>query len=117
MNQASRVFIFDETSTSRYDVTSAKEFGELVYMFPRGKARAGIFTEEFGVDVSKRLMELQYSPADDYICVSGSFAPVLMLALNVFERYECINLLVFNSVHGSYIPKTFKRRTEVCHKH
>ena len=101
----SKVFIIEELTAIRYDITPAEQYGEIFNIFPAQERRAGIFDTQFEQDVTAALKKHDFDPTLDYICATGSMTPVLLTVAAVACTYGQIKLLLFDSRKGTYEPK------------
>lgn len=101
----SRVFMVEPT---RVDSSAACDYGEAVYIFDADTRRCSAFrTASFGVAVLKRLQEMKYEPLVDSVCLSGSLLAVGTALVVIAQVYSKFNVLLFNSVDGKYVLRTF----------
>jgi hypothetical protein len=104
-----RVFIIEPPRES-LNVSPAAEYGELVYVFGPNERRCSAFdTTKFGAALLNKLSTLRYDPEADLLCVVGSMVTVAVSIASVAHAHACFSLLLFNSVHGTYVKTTFKR--------
>lgn len=101
----SKVFIVEELTAARYDLSATKRFGELTYVFAADERRAGIFDPKFEVDLINALKQNDFDPTVDYICATGSMTPVLLIVAAVACTYGQIRVLLFDSRNGTYESK------------
>ena len=104
-----KVFII-EHPRNNIDVSKAKDFGQIVYLFDRDDRRCSAWDhKKFGREVLSRLKELDYKPEEDYICVVGAMLIVVNSIIAISQNYKVFVMLLFNSVEDTYIPKTFRK--------
>lgn len=80
-----RVFLLMEPNV---DVRKAREFGEVVVLFPEGEERPGIWDPELYAETVRRLEVRRYRPHVDYWLVAGSMAPVTMAVGALMDWYS-----------------------------
>ena len=98
----SRVFILEHT---QLDVVKAREYGEVVYMFPPNVRRSSIWDERFCDEVIERLVEMEYDPCVDYFVVVGHMVQMVLAATTICGRWERFKALLFSSTERNYIPR------------
>lgn len=100
-----RVFMVEPT---RVDSSAAHDYGETVYIFNADTRRCSAFrTANFGIAVLKRLQEMKYDPLVDSVCLSGALLAVGTALVAIAQVYPRFNVLLFNSVDGKYVLRTF----------
>lgn len=99
-----RVFAFERCEQ---DVSAAAKFGEVVYLFDADGSRPSIWSDEFGEQVVKTLMNWRFNPDEDFILCTGKMVPLMMLSLTALAEFEVINLLLYNSVEREYVRRTY----------
>ena len=103
----SRVFIIEPPRQS-IDTSKAERYGDIVYVFGHDDRRCSVWSHvSFGQTVLRRLKELGFDVEADSICVVGAMVTVLIAVVAIAQRYEKFNVLLFNSVNGSYVLKQF----------
>lgn len=107
----SRVFAL---SPSKYDITGATEYGEIVYLYNDiNKPRMPYaFVDDFGQDVWRRMEQNSYDPDKDYLLIVGSHVILAQWVAAVISECEWCNALLFNSTDEIYVPRIlgFKER-------
>ena len=90
-----------------FDVRSAEEFGEVVYMMD--KAPSPFNPMGFDSNIKAKIVELNFNPNEDYFCMAGSTL-VVSLALLCFmtECQDGINVLMFDASIGKYRVRELK---------
>ena len=97
-----------EPSRRPMDLSSAKSFGELVYLFGPDERRASVFqVDQFSDQVIDALQEKNFNYEEDYFCVMGGLLQVTLfgIALGAFaeqNQIPYITLLMYNSPHNAY---------------
>lgn len=88
----------------RIDVSGAKKFGKIIPIFDEQERRESIFhCEKFGLDVIRRLDELEFDHESDYLCVSGKQLLTILVVLAAATRYSQVRLLVFDAARDEYV--------------
>ena len=97
---AAKVLVCQEVG--RFNMTTAREFGELVFLVPEGVSPFS--TDEIVCSVKASLSEQGYDPLVDYLALSGNLAVVAISTATVarFARSEQIKVLIFNSRADSF---------------
>ena len=100
-----------EHPRNNIDVSKAKAFGNIKYLFDNDDRRCSAWdTELFGQTILKRLHELKYKSSEDCICIVGAMLIVVNSVVAISQHYKAFNLLLFNSVENKYVLKTYKRK-------
>ena len=94
------------------DISKARQFGELVCLFPAGDRRPSIFeTTEFVNAMRLRLLDVDFDPKHDYLLAVGPSIPV-NLAFNLFAKvYGTFNVLFHHATVQEYVPRTLYKDT------
>jgi len=109
MEMSKKVFII-EHPRNNIDVSKAKDFGQIVYLFDKDDRRCSAWDhKKFGRTVLGRLKELDYNPEEDYICIVGAVLIIINSIIAIAQNHETFTVLLFNSIEGVYIPKLFKK--------
>jgi len=102
-----KVFVIESLRRS-VDLSKADSFGEIVYVFPRGFRRCGVFRHiEFGQTVLNRLHDLGFNSDEDFICIVGSMITVSIALVAIAQTHDVFKVLLFNSSDEMYIEKRF----------
>lgn len=105
----SKVFII-EPPRSNIDVSDARKFGDIVYVFNHDDRRCGVWQITlFGQTILKRLEFLKFNPETDYVCVTGAMLTVSIAIIVIAQCYDEFNTLLFNSVDNCYVEKRFRK--------
>jgi hypothetical protein len=93
-----RVFLAE--SSTRYDVSAAKPYGEIVHLLkrPMSPFNTTAIVEEFRA----ALEEHQFDPDVDYVCMTGSSLVVALLLATLSAEYERLHLLMFEATTSAY---------------
>jgi hypothetical protein len=99
-----KVFVVEDVNK---DISKAKQFGELVYLFPPGCGRPSLFeTESFINAMRLRLFDLNFNPKEDYLLAVGPSIPVNLAFALFASTYGSFNVLFFHAVIQEYVPRT-----------
>lgn len=91
---------------SKYELSDAKRFGRITYLFRREEYRSSIWSKEYVKEVLDALQHLDYDPEIDYIVIVG-YQVTLTLAISaILTRYRRIQVLLYSAVEQKYIPRT-----------
>ena len=105
----SKVFII-EPPRHQLDISKAKRFGEIVYVFEPNDRRCGVFeTERFGNSVLKVLIEKNFNVEEDVICIVGAMLTVIIAVIAIAQQHDSFNLLMYNSVTSDYVKVMFNK--------
>lgn len=99
-----RVFVLEPCG--RYDLTAAKEYGYLVYLFPIDGTRAGMRDARFIDNVRDALEGHRFDAAKDFVVVAGTVALAAAFVATVAADYGRVNLLLFDAQERRYFPRT-----------
>lgn len=94
-----RVFILEPT---KVDVSKARRFGDVKYIFGRGDTRPSIWSEEFAQTCLDILKENDYSPDDDALLMVGQIIPLTKLVAAVAEEYRYFRCLCWVATDHDY---------------
>lgn len=97
---SSRVFVAEPNE--QYDISSAAERGELVYLSRRVNP---ISTADAVRGFTEALDAHKFDPSKDWICLSGKTATLCLLVASIAARYEVLPLLIFDARNGSYVER------------
>lgn len=98
-----RVFILEPTAL---DVKTAEQFGDIVYVYPPGARRPGIWTESFALDVIAQLEKHEYNPREDYFAVVGHLVQMALTIAALSARWSVFQVLLYNSSARAYTTRT-----------
>jgi len=103
-----RVFFF-ERPKSNINVDHAATFGEVVYIFGEGRRRCSAFNVDlFQRTLTKELMDREYDPLNDYVCVAGSMLVIAIGLVAVSRVFSDFKVLLFSSTESGYVERLFK---------
>lgn len=97
-----RVFVTQEMPN--YDISPAKEFGEIVVILPPGNYNFSV--DIFAGEIYDRFRDLT---EDDYLLLIGDPTYIALVAAIAFEHVHVLNLLKWDRIKGEYLPITFKK--------
>ena len=110
-HDTTRVFVI-EPVRAQLDISTAEEFGEVIYVFEHDMRRCSVFRhEEFGKAVLRRLQELKFSPDIDCICIVGTMITVVVALIAISQTYDTFNVLLFNATDGTYVHRCFELKS------
>lgn len=98
-----KVFVLFEDT--KKDVSDAGRFGEITYVYPTNEPHPKVWTNSFVQDMLKRLSDLQFNPEVDYVVVSGTVVPLVLLLTRLARDYQTLNMLLYDSSVDEYIHK------------
>jgi len=105
----SKVFVI-EPPKQFFDMSSAKMFGEIVYIFDHEDRRCSAWDHvKFGQTVLSRLKALDFNNDKDSICIVGSMLTVSISIIAIAQHYSSFNVLLFHSVDDRYVAKRFNK--------
>ena len=100
----------------RVDVTKAKEFGELTYIFSEHDHNRGNLFDitEFIKEIGTRLVEMKFDPQSDIVCIVGRIIPVALFQTATIFLLQCrgydgdLKLLLWNAVEAEYVVRLIR---------
>lgn len=102
----SRTFVLEPPRAGprgNIDLTEARRFGEIIYLFEPGDHRAGIFEDMFSDDVLNALDDHGYDPDKDYFVFAGGLVPMCRIASVLTGRYGRFRALLFCTSTRNYV--------------
>lgn len=101
----SKVFLIEEPRTG-IDVSMANAYGELSYLFDSTDRRGSAFkTEAFGREILDRLRQLEFNYENDFVVMTGSLIPVIIMSIAIVCTYPYVRLLFYNAAQDEYVSK------------
>lgn len=86
------------------DVSKARRFGELIYIFDRGARRPSLWSPEFIDEMFVQLAEMGYDPATDYLLIAGNMAPIVRAACALARDCDVPpRALFYDAVTADYV--------------
>lgn len=98
----------------RVDVTKAKAFGDLIYIFSEHDHNRGNLFDitEFIKEIYVRLIEMDFNPLEDIICIVGRIIPVTLFQTAVLfslgDYKGDLKLLLWNAVEAEYVMRLIR---------
>lgn len=98
----------------RVDVTKAKAFGDLTYIFSEHDHNRGNLFDitEFIREIGTRLVEMKFDPQLDIICIVGRIIPVALFQTAVLfslgDYRGDLKLLLWNAVEAEYVIRPIR---------
>lgn len=109
MRKAPRVFIIEHVR-NYIDVSKARRYGEIVYLFDRNDRRCSVWEHpRFGQKILQLLETYEFDPEIDSICVAGAMLTVSIAIIVVSQNYDFYNVLLFNSVESTYTQRRINK--------
>jgi len=103
-----KVILFEKPKPN-IDISHAATFGELIYLFDSNHRRCSAFNVDlFQETIIKELMELEYDPLQDYICIAGSMLIISLGLVACARIFGDFKVLLFSSTESCYIERVFK---------
>jgi len=100
--------IFIEHPRQNINTSSAEKFGEIEYLFDVDSRRCSVFsTEFFQRHIKESLIEINYDPKVDYVCVAGSMVVLAIALVTIAKNYDDFKVLLFSSTENRYIERVF----------
>lgn len=84
----SRVYAIQPARRDDFDLSSAKKFGPLHFVFERGERHPSIWSDEYLHEVMHRLEKKGYDPERDFILLIGPQVPLFRVACSLSSRYH-----------------------------
>lgn len=102
----SRVFLV-EVPRGNIDTASARNFGELTYIFEPDQRRSRVFdVDAYARDVLASLTALEFDPDRDYFALTGPVLPVNLSLYTILRRWGRVQVLMFVSTDSKYVSRT-----------
>ena len=95
-----RVFIV--VRNSRFDVSSAKEFGSVEFIFDSDDAVSPFDLPDVIMSIEDELSERDFDPSVDYVALTGPTIMVATLYAVVMGRYGTVRTLLFDARKEGY---------------
>lgn len=96
------------SSNERYDLGSAKEFGEVLCLMLNRKIISPFRTELFLNEIKLKLTEFQYDPLKDYIVLTGGTIATALFVGCVASMHRTFKVLMFDAGSSSYVERTIQ---------
>lgn len=101
----SKVFLIEEPKMG-IDVSMATAYGELFYLFDSDIRRGSAFkTETFGQQILDRLRQLEFNYENDFVVMTGSLVPVVVMSIAIVSTHPYVRLLFYNAAQAEYVSK------------
>lgn len=102
----SRVFALEPTTK---DISSANEFGEIVYLFDADNQPSVWNSAKYLLAVQARLEELQFSE-DDFFLAAGPTVQLLLVMGYLSNTYPEFHVLFWQAQIKEYVPRGFNHK-------
>lgn len=111
MSRKPKAILIEKT---KMDVSSAAVFGEIVHVFPKGRPRSSIWSDDFLEEAIESLADLEYDPAIDYIILVGQLVPLTKVIARLVSIYNRIRILCWSATERDYLLQEvgYERETE-----
>ncbi len=96
------IFLTSTYDTQRYDISGAKEFGEIIYISNRERFED---FEELGALILQRLHEESFDPDVDYVAMTGSSVLIPILLGVVLAEYGKVKMLTYSFPKKNYLER------------
>ncbi len=94
-----RCFVLDEC---RKDLESAKEFGEITFLFGDHKGRSSVWGPDYEQDVLKALNVCRFNPNVDYLVAAGHQLNIVRAAVALVQAHGRAPMLFFYGPEQKY---------------
>ena len=102
----SKVFVLEQPNAS-LDISKAKDFGELVFVFDRKEYRCSCFkTVEYTEKILNNMETLGYDPDVDFFLVAGSMVPIVTAMVGVVSAFGKVKVLFYRANEMEYVERT-----------
>lgn len=98
-----RCFVVEPTKVS---LNSARQFGDLLYMFDENTSRPSLFDSGLGEALRVRFVELDFDPLKDFFVVAGDNIAITRAAAVLGELCGNFQMLVWSKRTTGYIDLT-----------
>jgi hypothetical protein len=103
-NATARVFVFEHV---RQDLSNARDFGTVTYLFDNKRARSRIFDcVAVQAEILRALQDENYNPKVDLLCITGHLIPMTLLVAAVVCEYGAPRVLYFDTLQKTYFERT-----------
>ena len=90
----------------RQDISSARKFGRITYLFERDGDRSSIWAPEFPREIVQKLDALGFEPDVDFFVVAGQMVPLVIAISSIVATYGATNVLFYSSTERHYVTRT-----------
>lgn len=97
----SQVIALKPPQREDFDLSSAKKFGSLCFLFERGESHPSIWSDEFVDEIRDRLRRINFDPDSDFVLLVGSQVPIIRLVAMLSGEVHW-NALAWNAAARSY---------------
>jgi len=98
-----RVFLIERLKPN-IDVTPARQYGHLTYVFDSEDRRSSVFNcQRFGIELVNRLKALCFDPSTDYLCLAGSLIPVALSLSAIALTWSRVQVLLYSATETRYV--------------
>lgn len=104
MHKRSRAILIEKT---KVDTSQAQLFGDVVHVFPPGKERSSIWSDEFLDEALNSLADMEYDPVSDYIILVGQLVPLTKVIARLVSIYNNIRVLCWSATERDYVLQEF----------
>ncbi len=89
------------------DISKAKSFGELIFIFNKREHRCSCFkTVEYTDNILTKMEELGYDPDVDFFLVAGSMVPIVTAMVGVVSTFGKVKVLLYRANEMEYVERT-----------
>lgn len=88
----------------RFNVASAVEFGEIVYLFKDGQLNP-LHTDNTIKSIRTALQRIDYDPDVDFVVMAGSSLLLALYFATVAQEWGFVRALMFDARHNKYVER------------
>lgn len=101
-----RCFAVEPLRSSSIDISAAREFGDIRYLFENGEKRPSVYaTEKYSSELIRRLKDRKYNPEIDLIVLVGSLIPVTLLVAQLTKEFGSVPVLMYDTHERKYVER------------
>lgn len=97
----SQVIALKPPQRDDFDLTSAKKFGRIHFLFEKGETHPSIWSEQFTEEIRARLQRINFCPNSDFVLLVGPQVPIIRLVAMLSSEMQW-NALAWNAAARSY---------------
>jgi len=105
-----RAFVLEPASQS---VHTAREYGEITYIFQKGEKRSSIWSEEFKQELLDCLEAQQFNPKVDCFVVTGHLVPLTIAVTTILIKYGCLQVLFYSATERQYVLRKIENEKDI----
>lgn len=93
--------------SSRFNISSAREFGEIVYLL-KGEPVSPLNVDEVVSRIKEALDDIAFDPKNDYVVLTGQTLLVAVYLAIACDVSGQVRTLMFDARHDKYVERVVK---------